>query len=110
MQCPNLSPPPLPQVAEFPLMSILPNALVQWRVVKPMLYHVGGTMLAAALALDQGWSINIGGGMHHARYDDGDGWCAFSDVFLAVRRLRRASGGAVQKVMIVDTDVHQVGN
>ena len=39
---------------------------------------------------------------------DGGGWCAYSDIYLAIRQLRRASGGRVQRFMIVDLDVHQV--
>lgn len=35
--------------------------------------------------------------------------CAYSDLILALRRLRSASGGAVRKCLIVDLDVHQVG-
>lgn len=67
----------------------------------------GGTVVAAALAMERGWAVNLGGGMHHARHDDGEGWCAFADINLAVRRLRAASGGAVKRVMVVDLDVHQ---
>ena len=32
----------------------------------------------------------------------------YSDLILATRKLRKASGGRVQKVMIIDLDVHQV--
>lgn len=46
--------------------------------------------------------------MHHARREGGAGWCMFSDLTLALRQLRKASGGAVQNVMVVDTDAHQV--
>ena len=38
---------------------------------------------------------------------DGGGWCAYSDIFLALRQLRRVSGGRVRRFMIVDLDVHQ---
>lgn len=34
--------------------------------------------------------------------------CAYSDLMLALRRLRRASGGSISKCMIIDLDVHQV--
>ena len=61
-----------------------------------------------AVAIERGWSINLGGGMHHASSDNGMGWCAFDDIMLAVRRLRLASGGQVQKVLLVDLDAHQV--
>ena len=48
-----------------------------------------------------------GGGMHHAHRDDGDGWCPFDDIMLSIRHVRRATAGAVQKVMVVDLDAHQ---
>ena len=38
----------------------------------------------------------------------GGGWCAFSDIYLAIRRLRQATHGRVQRFMIIDLDVHQV--
>ena len=63
---------------------------------------------AAALALEHGWSINIGGGMHHAHSGGGAGWCMFSDLILALRKLRKETHGVINKVMIIDTDVHQV--
>lgn len=37
----------------------------------------------------------------------GDGWCAYSDITAAVRRVRAATGGRVQRVAVIDTDVHQ---
>ncbi len=30
---------------------------------------VAGTVLAAALAVERGWAINMGGGMHHAYFE-----------------------------------------
>lgn len=37
----------------------------------------------------------------------GDGWCAYSDITAAVRRVRVATGGRLQRVAVIDTDVHQ---
>lgn len=37
----------------------------------------------------------------------GDGWCPYSDITLAVRRLRQASNGRLCRCMIIDTDAHQ---
>ena len=34
--------------------------------------------------------------------------CAYSDLTLALRRLRRASGDSISRCMIIDLDVHQV--
>mmetsp|Transcript_38196 Transcript_38196/g.85123 ORF Transcript_38196/g.85123 Transcript_38196/m.85123 type:complete len:433 (-) Transcript_38196:357-1655(-) len=95
------------QVTELQPLVIMPNMLVQWRVVRPMKYHAAGTVLAAGLALQQGWAINVGGGMHHAYQSTGMGWCMFDDFYLAVRRLREASRGAVKKVLYIDLDAHQ---
>ena len=67
-----------------------------------------GALQALGLALEHGWSINLGGGMHHASYDAGGGWCVYDDWTLALRLLRRASRGRVQKALMIDLDVHQV--
>ena len=67
-----------------------------------------GFAQAAAIALERGWSINIGGGMHHAHSGGGAGWCMFSDIILALRKLRKETEGVINKVMVIDTDVHQV--
>ena len=67
-----------------------------------------GVLQAVGLALEHGWSINLGGGMHHASYDTGGGWCVYDDWTPALRMLRRASQGRVQKALMIDLDAHQV--
>jgi Histone deacetylase domain len=37
----------------------------------------------------------------------GGGWCPYSDIFLAIRKVRQATCGRVRKVLVIDTDVHQ---
>jgi acetoin utilization deacetylase AcuC-like enzyme len=69
---------------------------------------VGGTVDAAALAArgpDSGFAIvfHLGGGLHHAFPNHGEGFCPFNDVAVAVRVLQ-ARG--VERVAIVDLDVH----
>jgi acetoin utilization deacetylase AcuC-like enzyme len=64
----------------------------------------GGSILAGQRALKDGWSANIGGGFHHACPDHGEGFCVLHDVAIAIRRLR--SDGAIERAMVVDTDVH----
>src|SRR6202790_4113297 len=64
----------------------------------------GGTILAAQLALLDGFGSNLSGGFHHAYANHGEGFCAIHDVAVAVRRLQ--ADGAIKKAMIVDTDVH----
>ena len=66
---------------------------------------VGATLMAADAALADGVGANLGGGTHHAFADGGRGFCVFNDVVVAVRALRRA--GRVERVLVVDLDVHQ---
>ena len=46
--------------------------------------------------------------MHHASHNAGGGWCVYDDWMLAVRKLRQASNGRIQKAMMIDLDIHQV--
>jgi acetoin utilization deacetylase AcuC-like enzyme len=64
----------------------------------------GGSILAAQCALRDGFGANLGGGFHHAYPDHGEGFCAIHDVAVAIRRLQ--ADGAIQKAIVVDTDVH----
>jgi acetoin utilization deacetylase AcuC-like enzyme len=66
---------------------------------------VGGTILAAKLALQVGLACNTAGGTHHAFPSYGSGFCIFNDLAIASRYLQQL--GLVRKVLIVDLDVHQ---
>jgi acetoin utilization deacetylase AcuC-like enzyme len=66
---------------------------------------VGGTIAAAGLALEDGLSVHIGGGFHHAFHDHGEGFCILNDVAVAIRKMQK--DGAFRKGMVVDCDVHQ---
>jgi acetoin utilization deacetylase AcuC-like enzyme len=65
----------------------------------------GGSILAARRALEDGFSANIGGGFHHAYPDHGEGFCVIHDVAVAIRKMQ--ADGAIERAMVVDTDVHQ---
>ena len=65
----------------------------------------GGTWLAARLALAHGFAANTAGGSHHALATTGAGYCVFND--LAVAAVRLVEEGKVERVLIVDVDVHQ---
>ncbi|KAF6175343.1 hypothetical protein GIB67_021848 [Kingdonia uniflora] len=117
-------------IMEVPPVALLPNFLVQQKAlypfrkqVKPPLYshleslfnivlshtnqelQVGGTILAAKLAKERGWAINIGGGFHHCCAEKGGGFCAYADISLCIHfafiRLH------FSRVMIIDLDAHQ---
>jgi len=66
---------------------------------------VGGTILTARLALECGLACNTAGGTHHAFPSYGSGFCIFNDISIAAQVL--LSEGIVQKILIVDLDVHQ---
>ena len=66
---------------------------------------VGGTILTAKLALKHGLACNTAGGTHHAFPSYGSGFCIFNDLAIACRVLQQL--GLVQKILIVDLDVHQ---
>ena len=65
----------------------------------------GGTLDAARVALSEGIAGNLAGGTHHAFADRGEGFCVLNDSAIAARAL--LTEGLVEKIVILDTDVHQ---
>lgn len=74
-------------------------------VARRALAAVGGTILTARLALLGGMAVNLAGGSHHAFAKYGSGFCVFNDVAIATRML--ISERLIQKVLVIDLDVHQ---
>lgn len=66
---------------------------------------VGGSLLAADLALEHGLACHLAGGTHHAHYDHASGFCIFND--LAIIALSLLESGRAGRVLIFDCDVHQ---
>lgn len=64
-----------------------------------------GTTLTAQLALAHGIACNTAGGSHHARAEQGAGFCVFNDVAVAIRVLQ--ADGAITRALVFDCDVHQ---
>jgi acetoin utilization deacetylase AcuC-like enzyme len=62
-------------------------------------------VLTARLALETGLALNTAGGSHHARREQGAGFCVFNDVAVAIRVLQ--ADGAIGRALVVDLDVHQ---
>lgn len=65
----------------------------------------GATMAACRSALVHGIGVNLAGGTHHAHRDFGAGFCVFNDAAVAARTMQVEAG--VDRVLIVDLDVHQ---
>ncbi len=78
------------------------------RVLEAQRWATSGTVLATAIALKYPWIespvYNLGGGFHHARRDQGGGFCAFNDVAVAVDRAR--ADGFSGRILVVDLDAH----
>ncbi|MCS6822302.1 MAG: histone deacetylase [Microscillaceae bacterium] len=64
-----------------------------------------GTVQGALFALQYGIAMNIAGGTHHAFTYKGEGFCLLNDIALAANYL--LSHTPVQRILIVDLDVHQ---
>jgi acetoin utilization deacetylase AcuC-like enzyme len=85
----------LPGKATLPLHKILDDFKLK----------VGGTILAATIALQEGLAANLGAGYHHAFPNQGRGFCAINDIAIAIKSLQKQK--LVEKVMVVDVDFHQ---
>ena len=66
---------------------------------------VGGALAAAETALKHGLSGQLAGGTHHAHREFGSGFCIYNDLAAVVVTLLER--GAVDRVAIIDLDVHQ---
>ncbi|XP_069592917.1 histone deacetylase 11-like isoform X2 [Ranitomeya imitator] len=93
-------------ITEIPLLALLPNFLVQSRLLKPIRTQTGGTIMAGKLAIERGWAINVGGGYHHCTGDKGGGFCAYADITLSIKFLFERLEG-ISKATIIDLDAHQ---
>lgn len=98
-------------------------------LIERTLLEVAGTLLAAQLALRHGLAGNLAGGTHHAEAGRGKGFTILNDLAVTtrlltwkegdvvggdggdarlLRQLYRGDGGAsVDRVLVVDCDVHQ---
>ena len=80
----------------FPLSEVL---------VEREVIIANGTIKASEYALKYGVAMNIAGGTHHAYTDRGEAFCLLNDQAIGTKYLQ--AKGLVQKVLIVDLDVHQ---
>lgn len=64
----------------------------------------GATISACISALEDGVSVNLAGGTHHAYANKGSGFCVFNDAAVASKYLQNLRK---MNVAIIDLDVHQ---
>jgi acetoin utilization deacetylase AcuC-like enzyme len=74
-------------------------------LVERSLRSTGAAVDAAAAAIADGVAASLAGGTHHAGTDWGEGYCVFNDTAVAAREMQ--ARGAVDRVLILDCDVHQ---
>ncbi len=79
------------------------------RMVERSRRSVGATVSAVRSALQQGASVNLAGGTHHAKRDKGGGFCVFNDLAVAalVYQTDQIANGREGNVLVIDLDVHQ---
>ncbi|KAL3903239.1 MAG: hypothetical protein SGILL_010520 [Bacillariaceae sp.] len=81
-------------------------------LIERTVLEVAGTVLAAQLAYHFGIAANVAGGTHHAHPNGGAGYTIFNDLavtanFLTDERLHGGSTPGIERVLVIDCDVHQ---
>ena len=93
---------------EVPPAGYLPGWAVDWHVLRAMRWATRGTIVAAQAALEHGLAINLSGGYHHAKPEQGEGFSIYADVGIAVAALRSENLLKEEdRVVYIDTDAHQ---
>jgi acetoin utilization deacetylase AcuC-like enzyme len=77
-------------------------------ILNPLLQHVGSVVQGAQLAWKNRSKVIVpDGGRHHASKNLSQGGCVFSDVPLAILKLRQSNPATQSmKFLYIDTDVH----
>ncbi len=80
----------------------------QWFTWDPGMWQsvtasTGGLVAAGLQAMTDGVAGSLSGGLHHARYDAGDGFCTFNGLVLAAKA---ALSVGAESVLILDLDAH----
>ena len=66
---------------------------------------MNGTLQGTQYAFQYGVAMNIAGGTHHAFTNRGEGFCLLNDIAISAQHL--LDTGKVNKILVVDLDVHQ---
>lgn len=70
-----------------------------------ILHKAAGTVQCARLALIHDFCFYFSGGMHHAHYDHGSGFCLINDLVIAARKLQAEK--VIDRIWIIDVDAHK---
>ncbi|CAG7785542.1 unnamed protein product [Allacma fusca] len=92
-------------ISEVPPLACIPRCWRNSKLLKPLRYQVGGSILGTKLALERNWAINLGGGFHHCSAESGGGFCFYADISLCIKFA--FDNPAIKRIMVVDLDAHQ---
>lgn len=82
-----------------------PEEISASAVLRSVRLACGGTIAAAREArVRRTYTLNLGGGFHHAEPDKAGGYCLINDIAVAVKVLR--AEGFVGRICIIDLDAH----
>lgn len=97
------------KVIEISVAALIPNKILQRKLIEPIKLMCAGTVLAAELALEKKlMAMNFGGGFHHAFSDHGEGFCFYADAALSIIECREK--GLLkkdEKTLMIDLDAHR---
>lgn len=92
-------------ILEVEALAQVPFETLDELALTPMRLASGGTIQAVRAAFDAGVAVNLSGGYHHAKRSKGEGFCVYSDIAVAIEVARAER--RLERVMVVDLDVHQ---
>ena len=75
------------------------------RLFDRILKRVAGTTQCSRVALEKGFCFYFGGGMHHAQYDFGNGFCLLNDIVIGLRKLQAER--LINNAWVIDVDAHK---
>jgi len=75
------------------------------RLFDRILQRVAGSTRCYRTALETGFCFYFGGGMHHAQYDHGNGFCLLNDIVIGLRKLQAEK--RIQTAWVIDVDAHK---
>ena len=84
-----------PDTATLPLTRLFDRTLVT----------VAGTVQCCRVALEKNFCFAFSGGMHHAQYSYGAGFCPINDIVIAIRKLQAEN--RIRTAWVIDTDAHK---
>jgi len=97
----------LAAIVEIRMLKYIPALALRWLLLENALLATQGSVDAAVMALQRGWSVNLSGGYHHACGYQGGGFCIYADITICIKHLQQYYPDRVKKVMIIDLDAHQ---